>query len=68
MQGSLHVRLCTFYFYLHSSTQASSDQRLGRYERLMRRREQNNQAEACIDHTEYPVANSIAQWNVRTKQ
>ena len=65
MQGSLHVRLCTFYFYLHSSTQASSDQRLGR---LMRRQEQNNQAEASIDHTEYSVANSIAQWNVRTKQ
>ena len=65
MQGSLHVRFCTFYFYLHSSTQASSDQR---YERLMRRQEQNNQAEASIDHTEYPVANSITQWNVRTKQ
>ena len=41
---------------------------MGRYERLMRRQEQNNQAEASIDHTEYPVANSIVQWNVRTKQ
>ena len=34
----------------------------------MRRQEQSDQAEASIDHTEYPVANSIAQWNVRTKQ
>ena len=64
-----------FLFAFTRSTQASSDQRLGRYERLMRRQEQSDQAEASIDqaeasidHTEYPVANSIAQWHVRTKQ
>ena len=63
MQGSLHVRLLIFAFT--KSTRASSDQRLGRYERLMRRQEQSDQVEASIGHTEYPVANSIAQ---RTKQ
>ena len=47
------------------SIQASSDQRLGRYERLMRRQEQSDQVEASIGHTEYPIPNSIAQ---RTKQ
>ena len=31
----------------------------------MRRQEQSDQVEASIGHTEYPVANSIAQ---RTKQ
>ena len=51
-----------YIFAFTRSTQASSNQRLGR---LMRRQEQSDQVETSIGHTEYPIANSIAQ---RTKQ